>query len=137
MKKEIFTDIGKLIYRVSVASFMLTHGFGKFKLLLSGNLDKFADPLGMGPEISLILAVGAEFFASIAIIIGLKTRLATIPVIFTMGVAAFVVHGSDPFSVKEFALIYMLAFIGIAIMGGGKFSLDYLISKYLKRNKKK
>ncbi len=135
MKNSFITDISKLIYRVSVASFMLTHGFGKFKLLLSGNLDKFADPLGMGPEISLILAVGAEFFASIAIIIGFKTRLATIPIVFTMGVAAFVVHGRDPFSVKEFALLYMVAFIGIAIMGSGKYSIDYLISKYL-RNKK-
>lgn len=135
MKNSFITDISKLIYRVSVASFMLTHGFGKFKLLLSGNLDKFADPLGMGPEISLILAVGAEFFASIAIIIGFKTRLATIPIIFTMGIAAFVVHGSDPFSVKEFALLYMVAFIGIAIMGSGKYSIDYLISKYLRKNK--
>ncbi|HXK82373.1 MAG TPA: DoxX family protein [Bacteroidales bacterium] len=135
MKNSFITDISKLIYRVSVASFMLTHGFGKFKLLLSGNLDKFADPLGMGPEISLILAVGAEFFASIAIIIGFKTRLATIPIVFTMGVAAFVVHGSDPFSVKEFALLYMVAFIGIAIMGSGKYSIDYLISKYLRKNK--
>ncbi len=135
MKNSFITDISKLIFRVSVASFMLTHGFGKFKLLLSGNLDKFADPLGMGPEISLILAVGAEFFASIAIIIGFKTRLATIPIVFTMGVAAFVVHGSDPFSVKEFALLYMVAFIGIAIMGSGKYSIDYLISKYLRKNK--
>jgi putative oxidoreductase len=136
MKKEIILDISKLIYRVSVASFMLTHGLGKFKLLLSGNLDKFADPIGIGPEISLILAVGAEFFASIAIILGFKTRLATIPVIITMAVAGFIVHAGDPFNVKEFALIYMLAFIGIAIIGSGKFSLDFLVSKYLTKSNK-
>ena len=34
-------------------------------------------------------------------------RLAMLPMIFTMCIAFFVVHGSDPFAVKELAFIYL------------------------------
>ena len=90
-------DLGLLILRVSLSAFMLTHGLPKLSRLLEGNADGFPDPLGIGSTMSLVLAVIGEALAPVMIIPGLMTRLATIPVITAMSVAAFIVHSGDPF----------------------------------------
>jgi len=41
-----------------------------------------------------------------------------------MSVAAFMVHAADPFSQKELALLYLLAFLMVVFVGPGKYSLD-------------
>ncbi|NND62543.1 MAG: DoxX family protein, partial [Flavobacteriaceae bacterium] len=109
--------------RVGVSGLMLFHGIPKLMQLLQGDFD-FPDPIGLGSAISLILTVLGEAVAPILIIIGLKTRLAAIVAAITMGVAAFVVHGGDPLKDKELALLYLVGFIAIALIGAGKFSID-------------
>jgi len=121
-----------LFLRVAAGVLMMLHGWGKlsnFEAMSGG----FPDPLGVGITLSLILAIGAEFFASIFLMMGLLTRLSLIPLIFTMGVAFFVIHAADPLQTKELALLYMVVFIFFFIAGAGKFSLDRLLfGKYLK-----
>ncbi|MCE4564010.1 DoxX family protein [Maribellus sp. CM-23] len=117
-----------LILRVGTGAFMLTHGYPKLQRLLSGEF-QFADPFGLGPGISLGLAVFAEFFCSILLILGLGTRLATIPLIVTMSVAAFIAHGADPFARKEMALLYLLSYVVLLFSGPGKISVDQLLGK--------
>lgn len=124
-------SIGLLLLRVIVGVFMMTHGFGKLKMLLGPGEIQFADPIGIGLELSLILAVFAEFFCSILLILGLGTRLAAIPLMITMMVAGFVVHSADPFQVKEFALLYGVVFTALFITGPGRYSLDYWLSKII------
>jgi putative oxidoreductase len=102
---------------------MLTHGFPKFQNLLSGNLE-FGDPLGLGATPSLFLAIIGEFICPILVIVGFKTKWAAVPTAITMAVAAFVVHGADPFSVKEKALLYLVLFVAIIFLGPGKYSID-------------
>ena len=51
------------------------------------------------------------------------------PLIITMAVAAFMIHGNAPFVKKEMALLYLLLFITILVFGGGK----YAAGKYLGR----
>ena len=116
-------DFGLLILRVGVSALMLTHGYGKFLRLFTDPTD-FGDPIGLGPTISLILAVIGEFVAPILIIIGYKTKLAAIPELITMLVAAFVVHASDPIGTKEKALLYAVCYLAIAFTGAGKYSID-------------
>lgn len=116
-------DFGLLILRVGVSALMLTHGYGKFLKLFTDPTD-FGDPIGIGPTISLILAVIGEFIAPILIIIGYKTKLAAIPALITMLVATFVVHASDPIGTKEKALFYSIAFLALAFTGAGKYSID-------------
>ena len=84
----------------------------------------FIDPLGIGNEFSYVLVVFAEFFAAIAVALGLFTRFACIPNIITMLVAAFIVHGDDPFSKKELAIFYAVGFTVIALLDGGAYSVD-------------
>jgi len=117
------SDIGLLILRVGVSGLMLTHGIPKLMQLLEGNME-FGDPLGIGSSLSLILTVIGEALCPILIIFGIKTRLASIPPIITMLVAAFIVHASDPVATKEKALLYLIGFVAIGLMGAGRFSVD-------------
>ncbi|MDE5424208.1 DoxX family protein [Ancylomarina sp. DW003] len=126
---ENLLDLLSLVLRVSIAAFMLTHGLGKFNLLFSGNEIQFPDPFGMGATFSLILAVFAEVVCSILIGLGLLTRLASIPLIITMLVASFMIHGTDPFAKKEFALLYLLVYLVVFVIGSRKYSLDALLQK--------
>lgn len=118
------TDLGLLVLRLGMAGMMLTHGIPKFLELIGGNTAVVGDPIGVGTLVSSILVVIGEFICPVLILIGLKTRMAAIPVIITMAVAAFMVHGADPFAKKEFALLYLVGFVVIALMGAGRLSVD-------------
>ena len=122
------THFSLLLLRLAAGSFMLTHGFPKLQRLLSGEM-KFGDPLGLGPEVSLVMVVFAEFVCSILIMLGLGTRLAAVPLIVTMAVAAFIAHADDPFNRKEMALLYLVIFLVLLITGSGKYSVDRLIGR--------
>lgn len=120
------TSFSILILRIGIAVLMLTHGLPK--------LDKFAeepvqflDFLGMGTTLSLGLAIFAEVVCSILVLIGLGTRLAVIPLAFTMLIAITQVLADDPFARKELPVHYLLVYIVLFITGSGKFSLDRVI----------
>ena len=117
-----------LLLRIFIGLLMITHGWGKlsnFEAFSGG----FPDPIGIGSKLSLMLAIGAEFFASIFLILGLLTRLSAVPLAFTMGVAFFVVHAADPFQTKELALVYLGVYIYLFLVGPGKYSLDRMLFK--------
>lgn len=122
------TNLWLLLLRVSAGGFMLTHGIPKFLKLIEGNF-QFADPFGIGSATSLFLAVFAEFFCSVLLILGIGTRFATIPLIFTMTVAAFDIHGSDAFQRKELALLYLVIFLTILVFGGGNYEAGKLFKR--------
>jgi len=117
-----------LLLRIVGGGFMLTHGIPKLMKLLAGNF-QFGDPIGLGVEASLILTVFAEFLCALCVLIGLGTRMATLPLIITMAVAAFIVHGADPFGKKELALIYLGIYGVLFFLGSGKYSVDALLGR--------
>lgn len=129
------TDTALLIARVGVAGLMLTHGLPKLAMLFSGGPVKFPSVMGMSPAISLGLTVFAEVFCSVLLFMGLATRIATIPMIITMLVAAFVVHAADPLAVKEPALQYLLVYLVLLFTGAGKYSLDYMLQGVASKSK--
>ncbi|MBT3584525.1 MAG: DoxX family protein [Halobacteriovoraceae bacterium] len=122
-------NIGLLFFRVSIGCLMMFgHGWGKlvnFSKIAPG----FPDPLGLGSTASLGLTVFAEFFCAFAIILGLKTRWASIPLVITFLVIPFIVHGGDPWRKQEFAILYLIPFITLMCIGGGKYGLDSVISR--------
>lgn len=130
-QKSNNVDIALLIARVGIAALMLTHGIPKLMMLLSGGGAQFPALLGLSGEIALGLTVFAEVVCSILLLLGIATRLSTIPLIITMGVAIFLVHGADPFAKQEPAFQYLLVYAVLLFTGAGKYSIDYL----LKRNK--
>jgi putative oxidoreductase len=125
-----FLDLTLLIVRVLAGLTMLTHGAPKMiKLTATDGPMEFGDPLNIGPGASLVLTVFAEFICSILIILGLGTRLAVVPLMVTMLVAAFVVHKADGFGKQELAILYLLIYFTLFIAGSGKYSLDRLLEK--------
>ena len=121
MKKN-FNDLALLILRVGFGGFMLTHGIPKISML--SNPSEFADPIGVGATMSLILALIGEVVAPIMLIIGFKTKWAAIPAAITMFVAAFIIHAKDDLATKEHALLYFITFVVLFLSGAGKYSVD-------------
>jgi len=123
----LLKDWGLLVLRLGVGlTMMISHGWGKLGRLGDDPI-KFADPFGLGVAITLGLAVFAEFFCSIAIILGFMTRLATIPLAFTMLVAIFIIHADDPWQKQEFALIYLIPYLTLLLTGPGRISIDNIL----------
>lgn len=145
-RRDIPTSIGLLVLRLGFGVYLATHGWGKVQMLLAGQLDQFGDPIGLGSAASLILVAIAEFLCSLLVAVGLGTRLAAIPPVIAMTVAAFVAHGGDPWTMgraaelftsgaaeswasKEPALLFLLAFLGLGFTGAGRYSLDAWIRR--------
>ena len=126
---ELGRDIGLLVLRIGVGAMMVfSHGLSKL-VHFSEYSTRFSDPIGLGSFWSLILVIFAEFFCATAVVLGLLTRLAVVPLMVTMAVATFIVHVNDPWSKKEFALLYFIPFLTLMFTGSGRFSLDALIRK--------
>ena len=124
MKSSLKSDLGLLILRLTGAGLILTHGVPKLSRLFAEGPIEFGDPIGIGAGPSLFLAVFAEFLCAVLVLIGFKTRWASIPIIITMAVAAFIVHAADPFGNKEKALLFLGIFLAIFLLGPGKYSID-------------
>ncbi len=122
-------DLGLLIFRIGISCLMLTHGIPKLIRFFGNEEIVFADPIGLGETTSFALTVFAEFLCSVLILIGLGTRLAAIPLMITMAVAALIVHMPDGFGRQELPLLYLTGYILLFFTGSGKYSLDqYFLS---------
>lgn len=127
-RREQGRDLGLLLLRLGVGGLMaFSHGFGKVQKLLAGGPYEWADPIGLGPGLSLTLAASAEFVGGLLVAVGLLTRFATVPLAVTMLVAVFVVHAGDPFAKQEFGLLYLIPFLTLLLSGGGRWSLDAVL----------
>ena len=124
-----------LALRILFGGLLLSHGIQKWNNYAEMSA-VFPDPLGAGSNVSLGLAIFGELACSIGFIFGALYRLAMIPMIFTMCMAFFVIHGSDPFAVKELAFVYLVVFILMYITGPGKFSIDRFISVPLSKKRR-
>ena len=111
---------------------LVSHGWSKV-IHFSERLNSFADPIGLGPAVSLQLVIFAEFFCAIFLILGFMSRIILIPMIINMAVITFFVHANSGFDKQELPLIYLLVFIVLLLLGPGKISLDGKILK--KRNR--
>jgi putative oxidoreductase len=124
------TDLALLLLRIVFGALMIAdHGWKKLlKFFAEGPLE-FGDPIGLGAPLSLVLVVFAEVVCALLIVLGLFTRLASLPLIITMLVAAFVVHGSDGLPKMEMALLYLTVFVALGLSGPGWYSLDRMRQK--------
>ena len=123
-----FRDLGLLVARLGFGgSIALGHGWGKL-IGFGAASGQFPDPLGIGSSASLALAIFAEFFCGMALLVGFFGRISAVPLVITMAVAFFIHHGGDPFPRKEKALLYLVGFLALAATGPGRFSIDSLIA---------
>jgi putative oxidoreductase len=125
-RKEV--DLALLILRLVFGLLMMSNGY---RLFARFNEYKkiFTNIFGIGSANSLKFAIFADFFCPILLVIGLFTRLATIPLIFLAVVFLIKEYKMDIFGEGQIAVLYLGAFITILILGPGKTSIDSLAGK--------
>lgn len=129
MKEFLRKDLGSLVLRLGFGSLMLClHGAPKL-MHFAEKSSSFPDPFSVGHTVSFGLVVFAEAFCSLAVVLGLFTRLMTIPIIITMCVAVFMIHANADLSQRELPLLYALAFFTIFCTGPGRVSMDFWLRK--------
>lgn len=128
-------DLGTFLLRVSSGSMMLIfHGWpkivGLYSFLSNGNW-KFANTISsIGfplPVLFAILFALFEFLCSISLIVGFMTRLSA-GILGVLMLTFVVFHSKFGFSF-ELVFLYLIIFIVLLLVGGGKYSLD----NYLRR----
>jgi putative oxidoreductase len=125
--KDFQNSIGLLVLRIGSGG-LLFFGHGLPKLLhWSDRVHKFANPIGLGSEVSFSLVIFAEVVCALAVVLGLATRLAVIPIVFFLLVGAFVQNFAEPVSEKELALIYVVPFVALMLTGAGHYALDTIL----------
>ncbi|WP_255571517.1 DoxX family protein [Apibacter sp. ESL0404] len=128
MAKELNSDLGKLLLRVSIGGLMVFHGISKLYhghdfikgMLTSKNLPEY---LWLGVPLG-------EVFAPICILLGIFTRISSLLVAFTMLMTFYLVHGMEGFSLSqtgglkvELNLFYLLTSLALFFLGSGKYSV--------------
>jgi putative oxidoreductase len=117
-----------LMLRLTLGGLMIPHGVQKLTRFAAKS-STFSDPFHIGSPTSMALTVFAELFCAVFIVVGLMTRVATIPLIVAMSVAVFSAHHGDIFGEGEHAALYLGGFIALLFAGPGKISMDKLIGK--------
>lgn len=121
-------DLGLLVLRVGFGGLLALHGLDKV-LNYAERAASFPDPLGIGQANSLHGAIVCELVFSLLVLVGVFTRLSTIPVIFNMIVATSVTWEGRQFflpapGAREGALVFLIPFVAILCAGPGRFSVD-------------
>jgi len=136
-------DIASLVQRVLIGVVMFPHGaqkllgwFGGFGY--SGTMGFFTANMGI-PGVFAFLVIITEFFGALALISGTLTRVAAFAVGFDMLMATILVHipvgffmnwtGKQQGEGFEFHLLAMAIAVALMIRGGGRWSVDGLLSK--------
>jgi putative oxidoreductase len=129
---ERIAFLGPLLARVTVGAVFLISGWGKLH-----NLDKvseFFTELGIpAPHIQAVFVSWVELVCGGLVLLGLATRLASIPLICTMLVALITAKAeeiagvSDLLGTLEFAYIALL--VWLTVSGAGAVSLDRVLAR--------
>jgi putative oxidoreductase len=147
---KVTTDVAALILRLAAGAIFLPHGWSK--IMGDGGSAAFAADMATNYGIPAFLghiAAYSEFLGAILLLVGLFTRIDAFLLASTMFVAAFVVQLPDalyevkPGAIKIFVAIrgieLPLAMFGICValllLGGGRFSLDRLLARFLPKRK--
>ena len=139
INKVLFTraGYGLTILRIAVGVIFAAHGSQKLFGLFGGyglaGTAQYMESLGLTPGyVMAILSGGTEFFAGLALIIGLLVRPAALGLTFLSLVASFSVHIHNGLFLTnngyEFALALLGGSIAVLIEGAGKLSVDRAIS---------
>jgi len=120
-------NIAMLAVRVVFGLIMMRHGWQKLSHFAQYQ-NKFMNFMGLGSAVSLGLATFAEFFCSLFLILGLFTRLATIPLLVTVFVILNFQHWAF-FGEHELVPCLAVVYFALLLIGPGKYSLDAQISK--------
>ena len=126
--QALSTDLAALLLRLIFGGLFVYHGYDKI-IHYDTYLPMMKDILGIGAKLSYNLLIFSEFCCGIFVTIGLLTRLAVLPIAFSIGVAFFIAHAKDAFMMKELPFTFMLLSLPVFVLGSGRISVDALLQK--------
>jgi putative oxidoreductase len=122
-------NLGLAVLRIGVGGVFAAHGLQKIFVYGMAGLAGFMGQTGLPfPTLSAYAVTGAELLGGLALVAGVFTRLAALPLAFSMLVAGLAVHRSAFFlpSGFEYVLVLFLASVTLALTGPGAFAVDNL-----------
>ena len=121
--------LGPVLARLTVGVVFTQTGWGKLHSLADVT-DFFASLHIPAPAFQARLAAGTEFVGGILVLVGLATRLASLPLAFTMVVAIITAKRGDVTGIPALLGLeewsYLVFFLWLALAGAGPLSLDGL-----------
>jgi putative oxidoreductase len=121
-------NFGMFVLRVTLGLLLASHGYAK--LIKFGTLKyKFMSFMHLGSTTSLSLIIFAELVCGVLLILGLFTRLASIPIIIGMSVVVFVASNADIFGQGERGMMYLATAVTVLFCGPGRISIDGMMGK--------
>ena len=126
--ESLGTQIAMFILRVLFGGLIMYHGCRKI-LAFDEVYPWFPDPIGLGSSVSFVVVVAIEILFGLCIAVGFLTRLAVIPVLFTMAVAFFIAYSRFQFMDREVSFAYLLLSGVVFLAGSGRYSADRLYFK--------
>ena len=123
-------NFSMLLFRVAASLEMIfVHGFKKLGIG-TAEAEKVPNPLHLPEAFNDAFAVSANIVFPLLVLIGLCTRLATLPTLAVTLTGYFILHWNDAALVKDTPFIYSIIFLLIFLLGPGKYSVDnYLYNK--------
>jgi putative oxidoreductase len=128
--------IGPTLARLTVGLVFIGTGWGKLHSL--PDVTEFFASLHIpAPGLNARIAASTEFFGGILVLIGLGTRLAALPMAFTMVIAILTAKRPDIDGLTTLVGFeewsYLVFFLWLAVAGAGPLSLDRLVLPPLRR----
>jgi putative oxidoreductase len=124
---------GVAFLRVVVGIVFLAHGGQKLFVFGMAGTAGFMGQVGIPfPMLAAIVVMAVEFLGGLALVLGLFTRWAAIPLAFDMLVAILVVHLKAGFFLPngyEFAFTLLGASLALALLGSGEASVDRILER--------
>jgi putative oxidoreductase len=124
---------GIAVLRIAVGIVFLAHGGQKLFMVGFGGVAGFLGQLGIpAPMLAAVIVTLVEFLGGLALLLGLFTRWAAIPLALNMAVAILTVHLPGGFFLPdgyEYALTLLAANVALALLGSGEASVERLLEK--------
>lgn len=121
-----------LLGRLAVGLLFISTGWGKVHDI--PKVVKFFESLGIpAPGFQAVLVSWSELLCGSAIVVGLLTRFATVPLVVSMTVALLTAKSGDIHGILDLVgqdeFTYLVLLVMIAVLGPGKYAIDHFLAK--------
>jgi putative oxidoreductase len=117
-------DFGLLVLRLGAFLMIATYHVRPKLAHFAVEAANFPDPFGLGHSASFLLALVSEGGCAVLVAVGIATRAASLPILFTMATVLLLATRGFAGADVQAALLYALPYAALALLGPGTYSVD-------------